>query len=364
MNTHNKANTYNKPLSSSIPKVTVVMPVYNVQAFVKDAIKSVLAQSFENFELLIINDCATDKSRQICEQFSDHRISIIDHKYNKGLAAARNTGIRHALGRYIAFIDSDDLWHPYKLTRHVEHLDSDPAIGISFSRSSFISYDGCPIDFYQMPQLKGINAAHLLCRNPVGNGSAPVIRREALNAIKYQPKDHKENYSCYFDEHFRQSEDIECWLRIVATSDWKMEGLPEPLTYYRLNHGGLSSNLTKQLNSWEQMIEKAQRFAPKLLKKHERHARAYQLRYLSRQAIRLGDGKVAVAFANKALATSPLILVNETSRTLTTLVAAYLQYLLPKGLYQICESMGQRAISRYQKWRISNDGVKASMLKP
>ncbi len=350
-------------LHNTCPKVSVVMPVYNVAAFVKDAIKSVLAQSFDNFELLIINDCSTDNSRALCQQFSDLRVRIIDHEQNKGLAAARNTGIRHAIGQYVAFIDSDDLWHINKLKRHVDHLDSKPNVGISFSRSSFISYQGDPIDFYQMPQLTDICAAHLLCRNPVGNGSAPVIRRAALNSIRFQPKDHEEPYSCYFDEHFRQSEDIECWFRLVATSQWQIEGLPEPLTYYRLNHGGLSSNLAKQLASWEQMINKARGYAPELLREHERSARAYQLRYLARQAIRLGDGKVAVSYCHNALKTSPTILFNETGRTLTTIIAAYLLALLPKRFYLLCEFAGQGVLSQLQKWKISRDGVDSAMLK-
>ncbi|MEI8601060.1 glycosyltransferase [Shewanella sp. PP-Sp27a-2] len=345
-----------------IPSVSVIMPVYNVEAFVSKAIQSVLAQSYTDFELIIVNDCATDNSLAKCQNFSDSRIRIVTHTANKGLAAARNTGIRHAIGRYVAFIDSDDLWHPDKLMLHVEHLKNSPKVGISFSRSSFIDYHGNPINFFQMPQLTNINPGHLLCRNPVGNGSAPMIRRETLNEIRFQALNHTESYSCYFDENFRQSEDIECWFRILATTQWKMEGIPEPLTYYRLNHGGLSSNLTKQLASWEQMITKARRFAPKILKIHENAARAYQLRYLARQAIRLGDGKMAKNLVNQALITSPTILITETSRTLTTLFAAYLQWLLPSSIYKICETAGQYYIGYRQKMRIKRDGVKPSVL--
>lgn len=344
------------------PKISVVMPVYNVQKFVKKAIESVLSQTFTDFELIIINDCATDNSLRICQQIHDRRIRIINHAENKGLAAARNTGIRHALGEYVAFIDSDDMWHTEKLQRHCAHLDKNPNIGISFSRSSFMSYEGEMIDFYQMPQLTNIDAAHLLCRNPVGNGSAPVIRRETLNEIRFQAVYKYELYSCYFDEKFRQSEDIECWLRIVATTKWKMEGLPQPLTYYRLNHGGLSANLLKQLASWEQMISKARYFAPKLLKRHENVARAYQLRYLARQAIRMKNGKMAAKLATKALLTSPKILIDEMGRTISTVSAAYLQWILPAIFYHLCESLGQKIIGFIQKNKIIRDGVSSKFL--
>lgn len=213
-----------------------------------------------------------------------------------------------------------------------------------------------------MPQLTGIKAADLLCRNPVGNGSAPVIRRETLNDIRFQPLNHPEHYTCYFDEKFRQSEDVECWLRIMATTDWKIEGIPTPLTYYRLNQQGLSSNIIKQLASWESMIEKAKLYAPKLLAKHEHNARAYQLRYLARQSIRNGRGKAAISLVNRAIGESPSIMFKETARTSITLVAAYLLWLLPSSAYTICENIGQFFMGRIQKNRISKDGVKSSML--
>lgn len=345
-----------------MPKVSVVMPIYNVQHFVKSAIESVLSQSFSDFELILVNDCSTDQSLAICKTILDHRIRIVNHEQNKGLAAARNTGIRHSIGKYVAFIDSDDMWHKDKLKMHVNHLNESPKVGISFSRSSFMDHKGKKIHFYQMPQLTGITAADLLCRNPVGNGSAPVIRRETLNDIRFQALNHPEHYTCYFDEKFRQSEDIECWLRIVATTHWKMEGIPAPLTYYRLNQQGLSSNIIKQLASWESMIDKAKLYAPKLLAKHENNARAYQLRYLARQSIRNGKGKAAISLINRAITESPAIMIHETARTCVTLTAAYLLWILPSSLYTVCENIGQFFMGHIQKNRITKDGVKSSML--
>ena len=125
-----------------MPKISVIMPVYNVERFVADAVRSVLAQSFEDFELLIIDDVSPDSSIAICLSFDDPRIRIIRHRQNRGLAGARNTGIRHAEGDFLAFIDSDDCWHAEKLKRHVAHLNEHPDVGVSFSRSAFIDEDG------------------------------------------------------------------------------------------------------------------------------------------------------------------------------------------------------------------------------
>src|SRR4028118_491035 len=101
-------------------KVSVIIPVYQVEKYIAAAVQSVLEQTYKDFELLIIDDGSTDRSLEICQQFSDPRIKII-RQQNQGVCAARNTGIRHAQTEYLAFLDGDDLWLPTKLEKHVEH---------------------------------------------------------------------------------------------------------------------------------------------------------------------------------------------------------------------------------------------------
>ncbi|WP_372981955.1 glycosyltransferase family 2 protein [Marinobacter sediminum] len=337
-----------------MPKVSVIMPVYNVAAFVAQAIESVLAQTYTNFELLIIDDCSPDNSIAICEAYSDPRIRIIRHTVNRGLAGARNTGVQHALGDYLAFLDSDDFWRSDKLERHVAHLDKHPAVGLSFSRSAFVDACGEPTRFYQMPKLTGITASHLFCRNPVGNGSAPVIRKAVFNEIAYRGSHGGLEETRYFDSNLRQSEDIECWLRIALTTRWQIEGLPEPLTFYRLNAGGLSAQLHKQLASWEQVAEITAGYAPAFVVRHARRARAYQMRYLARQAIRLGDGASAVTFFNRAMQSSVKPVIEELGRTLVTAVAAYLLWTIP-SVYRKTETAAASLIGHLQQERIKRD---------
>ena len=338
-----------------MPNVSVIMPVYNVERFVRDAVQSVLNQTYTDFELLIIDDMSPDGSIAICEHFDDPRIRIIRHSENRGLAGARNTGIRHARGKLLAFLDSDDMWREDKLAKHVEHLAKRPQVGVSFSRSAFINEDGTPNQCFQMPKLKDIEPGYYLCRNPIGNGSAPVIRRQVFEAIRFTDNLHGEEEDCYFNEHLRRSEDIECWIRIVLTADCAVEGIPEPLTLYRLNAGGLSANLFKQLESWEQVIELTRRYAPEFVSTWERPARAYQLRYLARQAIRLHDGAVAAKLVHRALATDHRIVFQEPGRTFLTLAAAYLLWLSPKGVYRACEAIAQRVVGHAQARRIDRD---------
>ncbi len=338
----------------TMPSISVVMPVYNVAEFVAVAIRSVLDQTMADFEMIIVDDCSPDNSIEICESFQDPRIRIVRHQQNRGLAGARNTGIHAARAPLIAFLDSDDFWHPEKLDKHLQHLNQRASVGISFSRSAFVDRWGMPLRCYQMPLLSGITPDHLFCRNPVGNGSAPVVRREVFDAIGYQAEFRGEPEIRYFDSELRRSEDIECWLRISLQTNWSIEGIPEPLTFYRLNEGGLSSNLHKQLESWEEVVEKTCRYSPQFVERHYRTARAYQLRYLSRQAIRLGDGETAMRFLQRAFAADKRMLTQEPARTLCTAGAAFLLRLLPRG-YRLIEWQALQIIGLLQKRRIQRD---------
>ena len=344
-----------------VPKVSVVMPVFNVERYIADAVRSVLAQTFHDYELLVIDDCSPDQSIRICQEFPDQRLRIIRHRENRGLAGARNTGIRQATGEYLAFLDSDDIWHPQKLALHVTHLDQNPEVGISFSRSQFMLPNGELTTYYQMPKLREIDSAYCLCRNPVGNGSAPVIRRETLQTICYRDARYGEEEDRYFDEDLRQSEDIECWIRILLSSSYRIEGIPEALTYYRLKAGGLSAQLYRQFASWETMLEKTRQRAPQLVATWGATARAYQLRYLSRQAIRLKDGKAAVHFVNRALTTYWPILMAEPGRTVSTLAASYLLRILPTTLYRAVEHSAHTIIGGMQGRSIANEVAQSAL---
>lgn len=98
-------------------RISVIIPLYNKENYIIDTLQSALKQTFKDFELLIINDCCTDTSLQLVNAVKDPRIKIINHPNNKGLSASRNTGIKAAKSRYIAFLDADDLWHPLFLER-------------------------------------------------------------------------------------------------------------------------------------------------------------------------------------------------------------------------------------------------------
>ena len=102
--------------------VSIIMPAYNTGAYIKDSIDSVLAQTYKNWELIIVDDCSTDNSMQIVKEYNDSRIIILQNEKNSGAAISRNYGLREAKGRYIAFLDSDDIWVETKLEKQVNFI--------------------------------------------------------------------------------------------------------------------------------------------------------------------------------------------------------------------------------------------------
>ncbi len=309
------------------PKISVVMPVYNVEAYIEQAVESVLEQSYSNFELLIVDDESPDNSIDLIRDRAakDTRIRILK-QLNRGLAGARNTGIREARGQYIAFLDSDDFWHREKLQKHIECLESQPNDGVTFSASMFVNESGEPLKRVQSPQIKRNYSAHdVFCRNPVGNGSAPVIRKNVLEQIAFKGTNKfgcKTSYWQYFDESLSQSEDIDCWTRISLFTATGFSLIDEPLTFYRLNNSGLSADVEAQFATWLSFIDKLALDSPEFVEMYARTAKAYQCRYLARRCLSQAEGRHALRWCIDALRFSPIALFQEGKRSIVTLAAS------------------------------------------
>ncbi|GAA6138765.1 glycosyltransferase [Arenicella sp. 4NH20-0111] len=315
------------------PVVTVVMPVYNVEAYVELAVDSVLSQTFLEFELLIIDDASPDGSiALIRSRFSDPRIRIISQE-NRGLAGARNTGIREARGKYIAFLDSDDFWHKDKLKKHLICFNKSPNTGVTFSASMFVNEQSEPLHRIQTPYIKhGYTARNVFCRNPIGNGSAPVIEKSILERIAVEGRNkngERQSYAQYFDEELRQSEDIDCWTRIAVSTATEFSLIDVPLTYYRVNEAGLSADVDTQYQTWLAFVEKLEAIDPDFVKEHGSAAKAFQCRYLARRCLSQAKGRSALKWCFAALRHNPIALMEESARTLTTFSASVLFAFLP-----------------------------------
>ncbi|KEP71187.1 glucosyl transferase [Thioclava dalianensis] len=307
-----------------MPYASIVVPTFNSSATLGETLDALRTQNFRDLEIIVVNDGSTDDSVEIAQRHAarDGRVRIVEQP-NRGLAGARNSGIAAARGAVIGFCDADDRWMPGKLAAHVAHLRAAPLVGLSYSGSVLIDQAGKPFGHAQKPRLRDVTTAHVFKRNPVGNGSAPVFRREALEAIAWRPAFETQR-DWVFDETFRQSEDIECWLRFGLSTDWLIEGVPGLLTEYRVNATGLSARTEAQLASWERMVSKLRPRDPAFFARHEGAARAYQLRYLARRAISSGDADTACTYIDRALSSSRLPLREEPLRTGTTWLASRL----------------------------------------
>jgi len=207
-----------------MPKVSVIIPTYNCAQYIFHAVDSVLAQSFRDFELVVVDDGSTDNTRELLKLYGS-QIKYI-YQQNKDMTAARNTGIKNSSGEYIAFLDSDDIWLAHKLERQVALLDQAPEVGLVYCWHYYIDSAGKRCQFYDnvigRSFESGSRVYEKLIENNVisGGGSTPVIQRKCLKK------------SGMFDESIPYSGDWDLWLRI--SMDYVIAVIPEPLACYRI----------------------------------------------------------------------------------------------------------------------------------
>ncbi len=319
--------------------VTVVMPLYNAQDYVEQAVRSVLGQSHGHFELIVVDDGSSDDGAARVEAIDDERIHLI-RKANGGVSSARNAALRLARGAVIALIDADDAWKPRKLEAHLAHFAARPDVGVSYGPSEMMDAAGAPVGLTQNPKLTRISPLDVYCGRAVQNGSVPVFRREVFDAVAFE--DPKGAGWCYFDETLARYEDFECWMRMALATPWQFEGIAEPLTWYRLNPNGLSAHVDGQYDGWLAAFETIKARAPDFIAAHGETARAYALRNFARRAVRARDGRAAWRYMGGALKAWPAILWEEPGKSVSTVAAAALLGAVPKPAYAALEAAALR----------------------
>ncbi len=208
--------------------VSILMPAYNSAAFVEESIKSVLRQSHKEWELLIIDDGSTDQTPEIIAQWSrnDSRIRPIYHNVNKGSAAARNAAIEIASGRYIAFLDSDDLWHEQKLAIQLQFMRSTGA-PLTYTAYKQIDEEGRVIS--ELINAPAKTSYHQMLNNSVIGCLTAIYDSQQLGKVKMPDVFHA---------------DYATWLKILRGGH-QAAGLQEPLAFYRIRHGSINRNKIK-----------------------------------------------------------------------------------------------------------------------
>jgi len=176
-----------------MPLVSVIMPAYNAEPFIEEAIASVINQTMPNWELFVIDDCSKDSTFQIAKTMAKNnsKIQVIRNDVNLGVAKTRNRGIDLAKGKYIAFLDSDDVWHSEKLERQIEQMEKTDA-GIGYCSYAIIDKDGNRIRAdYLVP--KQVTWHDLLTENCI-QCSAMLIRADIVKRIMFKTEFYHEDY--------------------------------------------------------------------------------------------------------------------------------------------------------------------------
>ncbi len=213
--------------------VSVIIPAYNQGHYLEQAIRTVLAQSYCDYEIVVVDDGSTDNTAEVAHGFaSDTRVRYV-HQKNGGLSAARNTGIRHATGSFLTYLDSDDLFLPDKLRLLLSAFEERPELGFVAGQSILIDEMGQSLgEVFDrgLPE----DTAQLLLGNPLHVGSV-LLRRE------WQER------AGFFDESLRSYEDWDMWLRL-ARAGCPMGWVPQPVSLYRF-HRAQMTRIGKQMTT-------------------------------------------------------------------------------------------------------------------
>lgn len=210
--------------------VSIITPAYNAEKYISNTIESVISQTYQNWEMLVVDDCSVDRTKNIIKDYSirDNRITIIALDENKGVAYARNIAINHARGKYIAFLDSDDLWYPDKLTIQINYMEENNYY-FTFTDYEFIDINGQKLN-------KVINVPKKVdYKDALYSNSIPcltvVLNKDIIKEI-HMPSIRHEDYAA--------------WLNILK-NNITAYGINKNLAMYRKLNNSLSSNKLKSM---------------------------------------------------------------------------------------------------------------------
>lgn len=224
--------------------VSIIMPVYNVEKYIKNTILCIQKQTYENWELIMVDDNSSDSSCKIIQQFidNDSRIKLIRSKENRGAAVSRNIGIKQAKGRYLSFLDSDDLWKENKLTKQLEFMEKNN-YSFTFTSYQLVNEDGTLMNkvVHVPPTIdyKKALANHIISIITV------IIDREKIPEV--------------IMPDIRHGQDTAAWLKILKDGQTAY-GLDEVLSFYRQVPTSISSSPLRRVTRTWDIYRKAEKF--------------------------------------------------------------------------------------------------------
>jgi len=230
-----------------MPKVSVVIPTYNRPNFLRAAVRSVLGQTFQDFEIVIVDDASTGETQAVVASFGDPRIRYLRHDQNRQISGARNTGVQAATGEFVAFLDDDDEWRREKLEKQVHILETSAStVGVVYTAFEQVNVPSGEV-VGQISPIKRGHILHELCsRNWVGTASTVCLRRKCFDEVGL------------FDERMTFGEEYDMWIRVAHRYDFRY--LDEVLVRYGLHRRRLSRNFDIMISGLEWQLEKHRAF--------------------------------------------------------------------------------------------------------
>ena len=294
-----------------MPTVSVIIPAYNQGHYLGKAIRSVLTQTFADFEIIVVDDGSTDNTRQVARSFSDSRMRYI-HQQNAGLSAARNTGIRHATGAFLTYLDSDDLFLPEKLAILLAKFNAEPELGFVAGQAVLIDENDRRIGEIFDKRLPE-DSAQLLLGNPLHVGSV-MVRREWQERVGF------------FDETLRSYEDWDMWLRL-AKAGCRMGWVDKPVSLYRFHSNQMTSNGRQMTTATFAVLEKLFSQTDLPSRWAEMRDKAYSRAHLrgAAQAYQAEDFATAAEYLDTAARLDPDLLANDAA-ALAKSIAGWANY--------------------------------------
>lgn len=232
----------------NIPKVSIIIPTHNREAFIREAIDSVLAQSFADWEIIIIDDASTDKTESIVSEYvtKDSRIKYYKNEENLGIARTRNKGLKIAKGIYIAPLDSDDIWmDKEKLKKQVEFLDTNQDYALLGGGIMHIDKESKLVKKVLFPVYDSVIRNIILQFNPFAQSTLLFRKDVALELGGYSTE-------------YKICDDYDLWLRIGIKH--KFTNIPQVLSGYRIHGGNITH--TKRLTTAREILEIVRKYAP------------------------------------------------------------------------------------------------------
>ena len=207
-----------------MPEVSVIIPAYNSARYVTDAVDSVLAQTFKDFEVLVIDDGSTDDTESVMRRYGSQVRYI--RQQNGGVSVARNRGIRESRGRYVAFLDADDTWYAHKLERQLAAIEKQADYRVCYSAFTVVDSDLMPLGITRSDRSASALDDLLTRGNVVGSICTVICERSLLTEAGD------------FDSALSQCADWDMWVRLAAITDFLY--LDEPLVTYRQHNSNMS----------------------------------------------------------------------------------------------------------------------------